>query len=327
MRIMLSLKALWLGAACLLGALQVSAATPEAGEIARPDGARHYLLAVPAHTGAGKRPLVILLHGHGGSAAQILGQTRMASPLAAWLDIADRERLLLIAPDGVAGKDGRQGWNDCRADASTNPATDDTGLIGALIDMAVARHDADPARVYVIGMSNGGMMAYRLASELGPRLAAFAAISASMPAQSRCAAASTPLSALIVGGTADPVMPYAGGAIKLGLARGRGSVIGAEATAAFWRTLDQLPAQGREEQLAHRSATDPTRSTRTVWRADPHTLQVALVTITQGGHVEPSPSRRISKLYGMLVGPQSGDLEMAEEAWHFFQDKRAVAAP
>ncbi len=320
-------RALCLGAACLLGTVHALAATPEAGEIARPEGARHYLLATPANAGAGKHPLVILLHGHGGSAAQILGQGRMASPLAAWLDIADRERLLVLAPDGVKGKDGRQGWNDCRADASTNPATDDTGLISALIDMAIARHDADPARVYVIGMSNGGMMAYRLAIELGPRLAAFGAVSASMPAHNGCGAAKTPLSALIVGGTADPVMPYAGGAIKLGVARGRGTVIGAEATAAFWRTLDQLPPQGKEEQLAHRSSTDPTRASRTVWGSDPRAMQVSLITITQGGHVEPSPTRRIGKVYGMLVGPQSGDLEMADEAWRFFQDKRAVVAP
>ena len=62
---------------------------------------------------------------------------------------------LVIAPDGWKGSDDKRGWNDCRADAATNPPTDDVGLIGALIDKAIADYDADPARVYIFGF--GGL--------------------------------------------------------------------------------------------------------------------------------------------------------------------------
>ncbi|MYM92181.1 prolyl oligopeptidase family serine peptidase, partial [Rugamonas sp. FT82W] len=146
-----------------------------------PEGARSYLLATPDQPLAGARPLLILLHGRGGSAAQVLGRGRLPSPLSLWLEIADRERWIVVAPNGVNGSDGKSGWNDCRADAPGNPRVDDIGFIKAIIDAAVARGEADPARIYVMGMSNGGIMALRAASELGERLAAVAAVSAGAP--------------------------------------------------------------------------------------------------------------------------------------------------
>ena len=105
------------------------AAHLSAEEIIRPEGARHYMLALTGTLPTRKLPLVILLHGHGGSAAQLLGQGHGAAPLAVWLDIADREGLVVMAIDGMQGADGKQGWNDCRRDAGSNPHTDDVGLV------------------------------------------------------------------------------------------------------------------------------------------------------------------------------------------------------
>ncbi|MYM21657.1 hypothetical protein GTP46_03210 [Duganella sp. FT135W] len=68
------------------------------------------------------------------------------------------------------------------------PTSDDVGLLAALIDLAVARYNADPARIYISGMTNGGGMAYRAAIELGPRLAAVAVSSMLMPVKSLCPA-------------------------------------------------------------------------------------------------------------------------------------------
>ena len=144
-------------------------------------------MATPTVATPGKRALVIVLHGHGGSAAQALGQRRGQAPLSLWLSIADREGIVVLAPDGVQAADHPAGWNDCRQDSQDLPHTDDVGFIRALLDEAVQRYRVDPQRVYLIGMSNGGMMSYRLAIELGPRIAAFAAVSASMaPSHSAC---------------------------------------------------------------------------------------------------------------------------------------------
>ena len=304
-----------------------AAATITPTDLPRPEGVRQYLLAVPDKSPAGKRPLVVLLHGHGGSAAQLLGQGRGAAPLSAWLAIADREGLLVAAPDGVKGSDNRQGWNDCRADAQNNPTTDDVGLIAAIIDREVAAHDADPTRVFVMGMSNGGMMAFRLAIEIGPRLAGFAAVSASMAARSGCPAPRAAVSALIVSGVADPLVPYTGGDVRLRSTRSRGAVVPVEESAATWRAQNRLPAEpAAVTPLAHRDSGDPTSATRTLWGGDPARPQVELLRIDNGGHVEPSIAHRIGRIYATLVGPQNGDVESAEEAWAFFKDKRAGPA-
>jgi polyhydroxybutyrate depolymerase len=314
--------ALLCGSVVLAGAAH--AATLEAAALQRPEGPRHVLLARPTVERPGLRPLVVVLHGHGGSAAQVLGRTRGASPLSLWLELVDREGLLVAAPDGSRGSDGMQGWNDCRRDAHGNPRSDDVGLVAAIIDRAIAVHRADPARVFVIGMSNGGMMAFRVATELGPRLAAFAAVGAAMAADSWCPAPKHPVPALVVAGTADPFVPYAGGPVGLGGRGARGTVVGAEASVAAWRALAGLPdAPARHETLPHRDARDPTRTTRILWGADPAGLQLEFVRIDGGGHVEPSGRARIGRLYARLVGPQSGDLEIVDEAWAFFRDKRA----
>jgi polyhydroxybutyrate depolymerase len=310
------------GAAQAAGAAQITSY-----DMARPEGARHYLLATPDQPTQGRHPLVIVLHGHVGSAAQVLGRERIAAPLSMWLHIADREQLLVLAPDGMLGSDGKTGWNDCRADAVSNPHGDDVGFFNALIDKAVAEYNADPARVYVMGMSNGGIMAFRLATESPGRLAAFATVGASMAAKSACAAPKAPVSALIVAGTADPIVPYGGGDIRFAMLRQRGSVVPVEEAVAGWRQLARLPEAGVSMTFPHRDVADVTRATRTTWGADPHKLQVALIRVDKGGHTEPSKVKRLKWMYRMVLGPQNGDVEIAEEAWSFFRDKQAGLQP
>src|SRR5678816_685089 len=92
-----------LAAWALFSAGLAQAATIETLVLPRPEAARHVLLATPAKPPAGARPLVILLHGHGGTAAQLLGRERSAAPLSLWLRIADREGWLVAAPDGLKG--------------------------------------------------------------------------------------------------------------------------------------------------------------------------------------------------------------------------------
>lgn len=263
----------------------------------------------------GKHALLILLHGHGGTATQLLGQGRLASPLSLWLPIADREQIVIMAPDGSKGSDNIQGWNDCRRDASSNPNSDDSSMI----DKAIAEHDVDPARVYVIGMSNGGLMTLRLAG--------VATVGAAMAAPSKCALPDTPLSVMLVAGTKDPVMPYAGGEIRFARSGSRGSVLSAEDSAEYWRKLARLPDTPAVHTFPHDDTANPTSARRMLWGEHADKLQVALLQITGGGHIEPSISKRVGAFYGSIVGPQNTDLEIAEEAWIFFKDKRAGLKP
>lgn len=307
--------------------IQAHAVKMTSAELPRPEGPRHYLLATPEQAASGKRPLVIVLHGHTGSASQVFGREHGKAPMQEWLAIADREQVLVIAPDGAIGSDGKSGWNDCRADAPSNPHTDDVGFIGALIDKAVADHNADRSRVYVIGMSNGGGMAYRLAVDMPSRLAGIAAVSAPWPANSLCPTPHQALPVLIVHGTADKIVPYAGGEVGGFLLHGRGAVPSVADTLAVWRTLDKVPTASADTAFAHRNPSDKTSAQRFVWGDDSRRLQVEFIKIEGGGHTEPSMRHRMQWAYTALLGAQNGDVETAEEAWTFFKDKRVEPAP
>ncbi|MCH8620950.1 PHB depolymerase family esterase [Undibacterium sp. TS12] len=321
-------RILFMLTACVsFAATPALAATVSSVYLERPEGQRHYLLALPQPPLPGKHALLILLHGHGGTAAQLLGQGRLAAPLSLWLPIADREQIVIMAPDGSKGSDSIQGWNDCRRDASSNPNSDDSALISSMIDKAIAEHDVDPARVYVMGMSNGGLMALRLAGEIAPRLAGVATVGAAMAALSKCSLPETPLSVMLVAGTKDPVMPYAGGEIRFARSRSRGSVLSAEDSAEYWSKLARLPDTPAVHTFPHDDTANPTSARRMLWGEHSNKLQVELLEITGGGHIEPSISKRVGAFYGSIVGPQNTDLEIAEEAWIFFKDKRAGLKP
>lgn len=296
-------------------------------ELVRPEGARHYLLAQPEAPSGTRLPVVILLHGHGSSGAWMVGREAFAGYTTKdWLRVAEREKILLIAPQGSKGSDGKAAWNDCRADATTNATTDDVGFISALIDKAVAEHHADPRRVYVFGSSNGGSMAYRLGIELGPRLAAIGVQSALMPAQSECKPPSHPLPVFLTHGTADKITPYAGGDVTHWTLRGRGTGVRVDESAAIWRRLAHLPEASVNYRFPHADASKDTVATRYLWGGDPAQLQVELLRIDGGGHTMSSKTESLPWLLGKLLGEVNHDVDTADEAWEFFRQKRSAWA-
>lgn len=316
------IRSLCLAGTAMLGitASSAQAAVQQQLSVATADGAREYILATPAQPVNGPRPLVILLHGHIGTAANALGQGKTPSPLSAWLNIADREQLLVVAAQGLKGSDNHTGWHDCRLDATEDPTADDVGFIERVVGGLVQAGRADPHRIYVMGMSNGGMMSYRVALEMHPAPAAIAAVSSTMAGQTACGETPRPLSVLMINGTDDPIVPYGGG--KVGL-RGykTGTVIGADATRDFWLRADGLsgaPAVGYN--FPHLNPADNTRANRLTW-GPASGLQVEVITIQNGGHIEPSLVYHYGWLYHQLVGAQNSDFESAEEAWSFFRNK------
>jgi len=300
----------------------VRAAAPEALHIDVAGAEREYLLVAAESAPAAPRPLVIVLHGHLGTAANALGGGRVPSPLSAWLDVAAREHVLVAALQGLKGSDNRTGWHDCRSDADNNPQTDDVAFASRVAKKLVDDGRADAKRIYVMGMSNGAIMTLRLALEMQPAPAAVAAVAGTMAAKSECTGAPRPVSVLLIHGTQDPLVPYTGGGVGLGERRDRGSVVSVAATRDFWLRADGLQSAKPVETFFPHDGDDATRARKATYGPDAGP-QVSVITIDGGGHVEPSKRFHYPALYGRIVGAQNRDFEAAEEAWSFFRTKKA----
>lgn len=146
-------------------ALQLAAPAPAADTMLQSLslGARQYKLFVPGQ--GGKMPLVIALHGGGGTGTQFANSDGL-------LDKAAKEHFILALPEGSAGPLRRQTWNagGCCGYAM-NQKIDDVAFVRALIDELVKSGRVDEKRIYVVGLSNGAMLAQRVAIALGDRIA------------------------------------------------------------------------------------------------------------------------------------------------------------
>ena len=274
----------------------------EARTLAHAGVTRRYLVRRPPGAPAA-RPLFLVLHGGGGNPAQ-------TARSSGWNAIADRESLLVVYPEGLDGH-----WNDGRGvDLTPRRGTagvDDVGFISALLDTLVASGAADARRLYVTGASNGGMMTFRLALEIGDRLAAAAPIIANLPAKLARATPVAPVPLLVINGTRDPLVPWNGGEVRGPLgARGRGVVLSTSETMAFWARAHGASATPRVEPLPDESADDGCRPERwTYGRGD-----VVLVALHGGGHHPPGRQGNALR----MLGVKCRDVEASEEIWRFF---------
>jgi len=137
---------------------------------------RTYILHIPpSYNKEQSVPLVIVLHGGGGNSKNI-GKTIMMD------ELADEEGFIVVYPDGT----GRLNnylltWNAgycCGYSLENN--IDDVGFIRKLIEKLQIEYNINSSRIYVTGMSNGGMIAYRLGSELSDIIAAIAPVCGSI---------------------------------------------------------------------------------------------------------------------------------------------------
>jgi polyhydroxybutyrate depolymerase len=289
------------------------------------ESTRNYHVYVPVEKK--NAALVILLHGNGGGADQLLGfEKNLAAPSKRWLQLAEKEQFILVVPDGSIAKNGARGWNDCRRNAIITPLTNDVAFISALIDTMIERYGADPKRVFVCGISNGGLMANRLVQEIPERITAFASIIAAMPAMSECVNSDVPVSALFMNGTADPIMPYEGGEIgdKRGLALSTDSCINywKERNGAFTlvNSLTFIPQSS--QRAVKYSKQNPQRVDAMLYQNSSSGYEVMLYRVVGGGHTEPSVCCPYRKSFIRFTGPQNRLIEYADVVWEFFEKKR-----
>jgi polyhydroxybutyrate depolymerase len=268
----------------------------------------YHLYLPPAYKVNKKLPLVVMLHGggrgDGAKSAKYLGFTTLAK----------QKGFIVAYPNGVDSywRDGRGYTHRGNSDASV----DDVGFISALIDHLIENNKADPARVYVTGVSNGGMMTLRLGCALAPKLAAIAPVIANIPKNiiGGCRP-EVPLSVLLMNGTEDPLVPWGGGYVHF-FHKDMGQVVSTEKTIDFWVEHDRCNPKGHTVKLPDRDKSDHSTVEVTRYKNTKDHVEVVLYKIVGGGHNLPGSDTR-ERL--RITGRKNNDINGAKEIWDFFQ--------
>lgn len=274
---------------------------------------RRYLLYTPAGV-TGPAPVVVALHG--------AMQTPQSFRAYFGLDAAARKHGFIVAyPEG----EGRV-WNDARPAAMRLKAMlrpgDDVPFLVLLARTLVSEGIADPARIYLTGISNGGFMVERMACEAPQPFAAFSAIMATAPADAReeCRPGrAVPI--LFIHGTADSVIAYDGFWTPLG------ATLSAPDSAALFAKLNDCPAPPRRRSLPDLDRADGTTVREAAWEDCRDGSRVVLMSVERGGHTPPVRGVETkADLASPFLGLRNHDIDSGEEVWRFMSAFPAGAA-
>ena len=313
------IRVLWLIIAIPLAILGCRSAAPADanGVVSDPqsltyDGLeRAYRRYVPStYDGTRPMPLLIALHGGGGTGEKMVELTVDLNSLA------DEAGFIVVYPDGVEKR-----WNDGR-DMQTwrthAEGIDDVGFIAALIEHLSESYAIDPGRIYALGISNGGMMSYRLACELPEIFAAVAAVTASMSEELAASCApSQSISVLVINGDEDPLVPWEGGTIHFGRQE-FGEVISTADTMAFWAAKNDCSPAPAITWEVDADPEDGTQVRSEVYGQCRAGTGVALYAIEGGGHTWPGGLQYLPE---RVIGKTSRDINANEIIWQFFEEQ------
>jgi polyhydroxybutyrate depolymerase len=233
----------------------------------------------------------VALHGGLGDGAGFESNSRLDR-------VADAGRFIVVYPDGF-----RRTWNGgyCCGPAQKRNV-DDVGFLVALVDSLSSRYRIDPARVFALGHSNGGIMAYRLACERPDKLAAIGVVAGSMGGVT--CRPSRPVSIIHIHGDADRNHPIDGGVGSRSVSRTRFN--SAMSTLEQWVGFDHCVATPQVNDTA-------TILTRT-WSGCGDGTEIVFHTIKGGSHAWPGGTRVLPR----IIGPPSTAIDASSAIWEFF---------
>jgi len=248
---------------------------------------RSYTIYVPTAWSPEKNyPMLLALHGLTQTGNSMMGFSNFNA-------YAEEFGFIVVYPNGVSNS-----WNVGFPGGST---ADDVGFLSALIDTVNAAYNTDLNRIYSTGFSNGGFMSYRLACELGSRIAAIAPVAGTMTSASLSACQpSRDIPVMHIHGTNDYVVFYNGGF-------GNTSV---NEVLTFWNTANECPAIPTIENLPDLVPEGSTVQKQT-WTPCADSTEVTLYKINGGGHTWPGSVGTAGS------GNTNRDIIASEEIWKF----------
>lgn len=265
---------------------------------------RTYRVDVPDGAPARAAPLLVALHGGGGNADNMARQSGLTPP-------ANARGFVVAYPNGSGRRSGakRLTWNSggrCCGYAA-DQGVDDVGFLRALIADVSTRYRTDPRRVYLTGMSNGAMLAYRMACEAADLVTGIAPVAGALHVPCN---PPRPVAVIAFHGTADQNVTYDGSPGRRRLDRDREADPPVAETLAFWARRNGCAGAPARETLAQGTVLHD------VWRGCAPGAPTELYTVVRGGHSWPG-GERISR----LLDPPSPVPAASEVMLEFFSQR------
>ncbi len=262
---------------------------------------RSYVVHVPPqYDPETPAPVVLAFHGGGGNPEAMMRLSGLS-------DKADEAGFLVVYPSGTGAMKRMltfNGGNCCGY--ALREKVDDVEFTRRLLDDLGTWANVDGRRVYATGMSNGAIMAYRLASELSDRIAAIAPVGG--PMGTATCKPKRPVPVIHFHGTDDRFAPFQGG-------KGRGPTefYSVEHSIRQWvkaNGCEQEPVIGTLPDKAE----DGTSITRKTYGSGRDGSEVVLLVIHGGGHTWPGREPRLK-----FLGKSTRNLSASDAMWEFFK--------
>ena len=265
---------------------------------------RSYLMHVPpSYNGSTSLPLVLAFHGGGTN-------ERWMANFSGLNEKADDAGFIVVYPRGSGTNHRVLFWNggNCCGYAEQR-GIDDVAYVRALLDDLPSVLRIDDKRIYVTGMSNGAIMAYRLASDLSDRIAAVAAVGGPMGTES--CDPKRPVPVIHFHGTDDPFVPFEGGLAEKNITDTK--FYSVEHSIQAWVRANHCPPEPKITSFPD-EAEDGTRVIRKVYGPGIRGSEVVLFVIEGGGHTWPG-----RKTYWRFLGTSTEDISANDLMWEFFE--------
>jgi polyhydroxybutyrate depolymerase len=257
---------------------------------------RSYFVHIPKkYDGKTPTPVVLALHG-----AAMNGP--MMTAFCGLNTKADEAGFIAVYPSGT-GLGIFLVWN--AGGFASKDSVDDVAFIRALLDDLTGVVKVDPKRVYATGISNGGMMCYRLAAELSDRIAAVAPVAGTMAIEK--ASPKRPVPIMHFHGTADTLVPFnSPGKAPMKLKSVEDSI-------QTWVKIDGCDEKPETVSLPD-TAKDGTAIERKTYGHGTDGAEVVLYVIKGGGHTWPGQEPPVG-----FIGKSTKNITANDLLWDFFQ--------
>ena len=262
---------------------------------------RTYLAHVPESYDPKKpTPVVLALHGAAMNGSMMVWYSGLNTK-------SDEAGFVVVYPSGT-GTGIFLTWNagGFKGEAAKGKP-DDVAFIGKLLDDLATVITVDQKRIYACGMSNGGMMCYRLAAELSDRIAAIAPVAGTIAIEE--SKPKRPVSVIHFHGSDDTMVPFE---MPNGKTASFIKLKGVEESIQTWVKLNGCKKKPVIDRLSKNK--DETNVTRKTYGGGKDGAEVVLILVEGGGHTWPGIQPPLG-----IGGKSATNISANDLMWEFFQ--------